>query len=103
MTESDIKMPPFSVIPKHTAEEVDANDLVMTKDARERIFVHFIDLIGRLWMLPLDDCIVIRNNPTKNDLDHFIRLKFEAEQSQEAFQKAMDEPPKKPVMDMAIG
>ncbi len=103
MTETELKMPPFSIIPKHTAEEIDGNDLVMTEDARGRVFVHFIDLIGRLWMLPLDDCIVIRNTPTQRDLDNFIRLKFEAEQSHKDYENMANSPPKKPVMDMSIG
>jgi len=103
MTETDLKMPPFSIIPKHTAEEIDGNDLVLSKDEMGNVLIHFIDLIGRLWVLPLNDCIVIRNTPTQRDLDNFIRLKFEAEQSHKDYDERINNPPKKPVKDMSIG
>lgn len=78
--------PQYSVMFKFwsTPTELKILDMVLCEhEVTHQLFYRFIDTQGRLWKdVPYSDVIIIKEYPNKNDLDDFIRIKFEMLQSQ---------------------
>lgn len=79
----------YNVIPKFTSptQELFAIDLVASHDGQGHTYLNFIDAEGRLWKGLLDDFVVIRNYPTKEDMEDFERLKREVEENESQLRK----------------
>jgi hypothetical protein len=72
-------LPKYSIIVKclNPSTEVGCTDMIASCDA-QNTYLNFLDDTGRLWKGIISEFIVIRNYPTKEDLDDFYRLKNEA-------------------------
>lgn len=83
-TEEEITATKYSVIPRFWNEsgrcEIPTIDIVASFNKATGVqYLNFIDVQGRLWKGREDDFIVIRNFPTKEDIEDFSRLKRESE------------------------
>jgi len=105
LNEQSIKpkmIPRFSVVLRFWSvpEEIEILDIIFCEhDITHQIICHFIDSEGRLWTdVPRSDIILIRKFPTKEDIENFVRLKFESAR----LEKELELHPKKEHRDVSI-
>lgn len=73
----------YSIVLKfwNTPQEIECVDYVHSMNKfTKRTYVEFIDTKGRLWQVPEDDCIIVRNVPDNDDKEYFERIKKETEE-----------------------
>ncbi len=87
---------PVKVQPKYaivlriwnTPQEIEVMDYVGTiNKVTHQVYIKFIDSAGRLWTVPEGDVIIIRNSPSKEDLEEFERLKQEVDEMNKKLEK----------------
>lgn len=92
----------FSVILRfwNVPQEIEVKDIIYCEHTiTKQIVCHFIDSAGRLWTdVPRSDIIIVRNFPTKEDIENFIRIKFESIK----LEKELELHPKKEHHDVSI-
>ena len=75
--------PKYSIVLRfwNTPQEIEVMDYVGTVNKiTHKGNIKFIDSVGRLWTVPEEDVVLIRNFPDKEDIEDFQRLQREVEE-----------------------
>lgn len=71
--------------------EIEVIDIVASYDNTGKVYLNFIDTDGRMWKGGLEQFVVIKNLPDKEDIEDFQRMKRESEEAKKDILKKREE------------